>query len=76
MIAIAILEVGAEESLALVCNWYIVVAVMVLLILDIVIVRKEYRATITLASDYELAFKIRAKEEPQQVKFDLFAKKE
>ena len=76
MVAIAILEVGADESLALVCNWYIVVAVMVLLILDIVIVRKEYRATITLASDYELAFKIRAKEEPQQVKFDLFAKKE
>lgn len=76
MIAIAILEVGADESLALVCNWYIVVAVMVLLILDVVIVRKEYSATITLAGNYELAFKIKAKEEPQQVKFDLFAKKE
>ena len=76
MVAIAILEVGADESLALVCNWYIVVAVMVLLILDVVIVRKEYSATITLAGNYELAFKIKANEEPQQVKFDLFAKKE
>lgn len=75
MVAIGILEVGADESLALVCNWYIVVAVMVLLILDVVIVRKEYRATIVLAGNYELAFKIKAKEEPKQVTFDLFAKK-
>lgn len=76
IVAIAILEVGADESLTLVCNWYIVVAVMLLLILDIVIIRKQYNATITLAGNYELAFKIKAKEEPQQVKFDLFAKKE
>lgn len=76
IVAIAILEVGAEESLALVCNWYIVIAVIILLILDVVIIQKEYKETITLAGDYELAFKIEKKVDPTQVKYDLFAKKE
>ena len=40
------------------------------------IIRKKYLATIALAGEYEVAFKIEGKVEPQQVKFDMFAKKE
>jgi len=39
-----------------------------------VIIRKKYHATIALAGEYELAFKIEGKVEPKQVKFELFAK--
>ena len=76
MVFIAFLEVGAEESLAIFCNWIIGIAVVVLPILDIIIIRKKYQETVTLAGNYEVAFKVEGKVEPKQVKFDLFAKKE
>jgi len=74
IVFIAFLEVGTEGSLTVFCNWFIAVGVMLLLILDIVIIRKKYHATIALAGEYELAFKIEGKVEPKQVKFELFAK--
>ena len=76
MVSIGILEIGAEESLAIFCNWFIVIVTLVLLALDILIVCTEYKATIALVGDYELAFKVQGKVEPVEVKFDLFAKKE
>jgi len=76
IICIAFLEVVTEGSLTVFCNWFIAIGVMLLLILDIVIIRKKYHATIALAGEYELAFKIEGKVELKQVTFDLFAKKE
>ena len=76
IMSIVFLEVGTEGSLTILCNWFIVIAVTLLLILDIMIIRKKYLATIALAGEYEVAFKIEGKVEPQQVKFDMFAKKE
>lgn len=76
MFAIACLEVGAEESLAIVCNWFIVIAIIILLVLDIVLIHKNYQATIALAGEYEATFKIEKKVDATQVKYDLFAKKE
>lgn len=76
MVSIAILEVGAEENLANFCNWFIAIAAIGLLMLDIFIIRDEYKATVALAGDYELAFKVLGKVEPKEVKFDLFQKKE
>ena len=72
--SIAILEVGAEDSLTVFCNWYAAIATVGLLLLDILIICKEYKATIALAGDYELAFKILGKVEPKNVKFDMFEK--
>ena len=72
--AIAILEAGAEDSLTVFCNWYVVIAMIGLLVLDILIICKEYKATIALTGDYELAFKILGKVEPKNVKFDMFEK--
>ena len=74
IVAIVFLEVGTEGSLTVFCNWFIAIAVVLLLILDIVIIRTKYHATIALAGEYELAFKIEGKVEPKQVKFELFAK--
>ena len=74
IIAIVFLEVGTEGSLTLVCNGFIAIGVVVLFILDIIIIRKKYNATIALAGDYEHAFRIEGKVEPTQVKFELFAK--
>lgn len=76
MAFIAFLEIGAEESLAAFCNYFVVIAAIILPILDIRIIQKKYQATIVHAGDYEVAFKVEGKVEPQQVKFDLFAKKE
>jgi len=76
MAFIAFLEIGAEESLATFCNYFMVIATIILPILDIRIIQKKYQATIVHAGDYEVAFKVEGKVEPQQVKFDLFAKKE
>jgi len=76
IVSIVFLEVGTEGSLTIFCNGFIAIGVVVLLILDIVIIRKKYNATIALAGEYELAFKIEGKVEPKQVKFELFAKKE
>lgn len=76
MAFIAFLEIGAEESLATFCNYFMVIAAIILPILDIRIIQKKYQATIVHAGDYEVAFKVEGKVEPQQVKFDLFAKKE
>ncbi len=76
MVSIAFVEVGTEGSLTLFNNVFIVITTVILLIIDIMIIRKKYDATIALAGDYELAFKIEGKVEPQQVKFDLFANKE
>lgn len=76
MAFIAFLEIGAEESLAIFCNWTIAFAMIILPVLNILIIRKKYKETITVASNYEVAFKVEGKVEPKQVKFDLFAKKE
>lgn len=74
MAFIAFLEIGTEGTLTAFCNWFILIAAIVLPILDIMIIRKKYNATIALAGEYELAFKIEGKVEPKQVKFELFAK--
>jgi len=74
IVFIAFLEVGTEGSLTVFCNWFIAVGVMLLLILDIVIIRTKYDATIALAGEYELGCKREGKVEPKQVKFELFAK--
>ena len=71
---IAFLEIGTEGSLTLFCNWFMLVSVILMPVLDIVIIRKKYHATIALAGEYEVAFKIEGKVEPKQVKFDMFAK--
>lgn len=76
MAFITFLEIGAEESLATFCNYFMVIAAIILPILDIRIIQKKYQVTIVHAGDYEVAFKVEGKVEPQQVKFDLFAKKE
>ena len=76
MVAIAFVEVGTEGSLTTINNVFIVIAVIILPVVNIIIVRKKYDATIAFAGNYELAFKIEGKVNPQQVKFDLFAKKE
>lgn len=76
MALIAFLEVGADETLAVFCKWVIAIAIIALPVLDILIVRRGYQDTITLAGEYEVAFKIEGKVEPRQVKFELFAKKE
>ncbi|MBP3677625.1 MAG: hypothetical protein J6I97_04690 [Agathobacter sp.] len=76
MAFIAFLEIGAEESLAIFCKWVIAISVIILPVLVVLIIRKNYHATIAFASDYEVAFKVEGKVEPKQVKFDLFAKKE
>lgn len=76
MASIAILEVGAEESLAIFCNWFILIAMIVLVVLDVAIIRKKYQVTIELAGTYEVAFKVEGKVEPKQVTYNLFAKKE
>lgn len=73
--AISILDVGAEESLAFCCNVFIVAMTILLVIMDVIMVRGEYKATVALAGDYELSFRILGKVE-KQVKFDLFQKKE
>lgn len=73
--AVSILDVGAEESLALCCNVFIVAMTILLIIMDVIMVRGEYKATVALAGDYELSFRILGKVE-KQVKFDLFQKKE
>lgn len=74
IVFVVFLEVGTEGFLTVFCNWFIAIAVVLLLILDIVIIRTKYYATILLAGEYEQAFKIEGKVEPKQVKFDLFAK--
>ena len=74
--SVAILEVGAEKSLAIFLNWFILIATTGLLIIDIWIVRNDYQTTVVHASEYELAFKVLGKVEPKEVKFDLFEKKE
>lgn len=74
IVFIVFLEVGTEGSLTTFCNWFIAITVVLLLILDIVIIRTRYHATIALAGEYELAFKIEGKVEPKQVKFELFTK--
>lgn len=76
MAFIAFLEIGAEESLATFCNYFMVIAAIVLPILDILIIQKKYKEIIAHAGDYEVAFKIEGKVEPKQVKFDMFAQKE
>ena len=76
MVAIAFVEVGTEGSLTVINNVFIAITVIILPIVNIMIIRKKYDATIALAGNYELAFKIEGKVEPQQVKFDLFANKE
>lgn len=76
MALIAFLEIGTEGTLTAFCNWFILIVVIVLPIVDVVIIRKKYQETIILAGDYELAYKIEGKVEPKQVTFDLFAKKE
>ena len=76
MFFVGILEIGAEGSLVFVSNWFILITVIILPVLDVLIVKKKYKDTIARAGDYELAFKIEGKVELKQVKFDLFAKKE
>ena len=76
MVLVGMLEIGAEGSLVPVSNWFILITVIILPVLDVLIVKKKYKDTIARAGDYELAFKIEGKVEPQQVKFDLFANKE
>ena len=76
MAFIAFLEVGAEESLAIFCKWVIAISVIILPVLVVLIIRKNYNATVAQASNYEIAFKVEGKVEPKQVTFDLFAKKE
>lgn len=76
MAFVAFLEIGTEGTLTAFCNWFILIAVIVLPIVDVMIIRKKYQETIALAGDYEQAFKIEGKVEPKQVKFELFAKKE
>ena len=43
--------------------------------MDIIIILKEYKGTIIHTGNYEMAFRIPAKED-KQVKFDLFQNKE
>ena len=76
MAFIAFLEMGTDGGLTIFSNYFIAIALVVLVVCDILIVRKKYYTTIVLTGNYELAFKIEGKVEPQQVKFDLFAKKE
>ena len=76
MAFIAFLEIGAEGTLITFCNWFVLIATIVLPIVDVMIIRKKYTAMIALACDYEQAYKIEGKVEPKQVTFDLFAKKE
>lgn len=72
--ALSILDIGAEESLAFVCKLLIGIMVIGLVIFDIRTIQREYQATIALAGNYELAFRIPGKVEKPE-KFDLFAKK-
>lgn len=76
MAFISMLEIGTEGSLTIFANWFIVIAVIFLVVLDIVIIRKKYQMTISLAGEYEEAYKVEGKVELKPVKFDLFAKKE
>ena len=73
IVAFSLLDVGAEESLAIFLQYSYVVMTIFLIVFDIVIIRKEYKPTIILAGDYELSFRILGKVE-KQVKFDLFQK--
>lgn len=75
MMFIVFLEVGTEGTLTAFCNWFILITAIVIPIIDIVIIRKKYTATIALVCDYEQAFKIEGKVEPRQVTFNLFEKK-
>ena len=71
----SILDIGAETSLSMFCKWFIGITTIVLMMLDIKIIFSQYKATIALASDYELTFHILGKVE-KKVKFDMFEKKQ
>jgi len=73
--AIAILEIGAEASLAFACKVFIGATAILMIFMNITIIFGEYKATVALASDYELQFKIEGKVDNVN-KYDLFAKKE
>lgn len=75
IIAIALLTLGATESLASFLKIVIIITTIAVVIMDIIIILKEYKGTIIHAGNYEMAFRIPAKED-KQVKFDLFQKKE
>ena len=74
IIIIAMLSMEISEGVIFFFEILIPIITIAVVILDIIIVRTEYKATLTLASNYELANKIIVKEE-KAVKFDLFANK-
>lgn len=75
IICLAFLMIGATESLAVFLKIVIVLTTISIFIMDIIIILKEYKETIVLTGKYEMAFRIGGKEN-QQVRFDLFQKKE
>lgn len=71
--SLSILDIGAEESLAFGCKLFIGVMTVGAIVMDVVIISGEYKATIALVGDYELHFNIKGKVEKSK-KYDLFAK--
>ena len=74
IIMIALLSMEISEGVIFFFEILIPIITIVVMILDIIIVLSEYKATLALASNYELANKLIVKEE-KAVKFDLFANK-
>ena len=74
IIIIALLSMEISEGVIFFFGILIPIITISVMILDIIIVLTEYKATLVLASNYELANKVIVKEE-KAVKFDLFANK-
>ena len=71
---VSVIDIGAEANLELFGKIYVGITIIFLIVLDIIIVRSQFKATIALAGNYELAFRILGKVE-KPVKFDMFEKK-
>lgn len=71
--ACSILDVGAEASLAIFCKVLIGIMVAGYIIFDYIVIRQGFDATVALAGNYELTFRIERKVE-KTVNFSVFSK--
>lgn len=71
--ACSILDVGAEASLAIFCKVLIGIMVAGYIVFDYIVIRKGFDATVALAGNYELTFRIERKVE-KTVNFSVFSK--
>lgn len=71
--ACSILDVGAEASLTIFCKVFIGIMVAGYIVFDYIVIRKGLDATVALAGNYELTFRIERKVE-KPVNFSVFSK--